>query len=700
MIRQGKGMRSAVSVFFFITLILSSVSAKEIKVHRAKSTIRIDGKISATEWPSDYFQSGFIQMEPDKGQPSAEITKVAVQFDENTVYVAFLCLKSYPEAFVAQQSRRDQLEKKDDVVALSIDTYHDSRSAYWFMVNLLNTQVDARISDDGKYIDTEWDTPWEVKTFRTEDSWSAEFAIPFQSIRYDPDITLWGINFGRFIPKTLETSYWAGLLDSDFRISQSGTLTGLEFPVSSAESRFIPYMTTRYEAFSAEKCHTEIGADIEHRYMKNSIGNLTLNPDFATVEGDRERINMTRWELSFPEKRKFFLEGSDMFQNRIQAFYSRRIGEIDFGGKVIGKAGPYAFCVLGVRSRAVTDNPATSEDESFPGYFTGMVRLKRDVFQSSTIGLLVINKEWKGGFNRVLSLDGVFHFPKDFHLTTQFVTASPGPFSKNYGGFVRFYRENNIYHYHLRYTELAEDFRESVNGVGFIQDDNRRELDSAVEYKWWMQKGLLKFISYGSNYNIYWSKTEGHLRSWDIEQALKCYLTNKFSLDYNFSRGYELFEKGYNNYNHGFDLGYNTEEWSSTNVSYQFGKNYDLSYWMVQGGTRFKLNKKFSVEYELMKLTFNPDPEKANTWLSIATLNYQFTPDLYLRLFAQYRSATERIYVYGLFGWRFKVPNSAFYLVYTRDDSNDGEIDALKHISVLRVRNEILFLKFAYDFTL
>ncbi|MFC1502546.1 DUF5916 domain-containing protein, partial [bacterium] len=543
-------------------------------------------------------------------------------------------------------------------------------------------------------------TPWEVKTSQTEDVWFAEYAIPFQSIRYNPNQTTWGINFGRFIPKYLETSYWAGPLDADFRVSQSGVLTGLELPGSAAEGRFIPYVTTRYETFSGEKWHNEIGFDIEHRYEKNIIGNLTFNPDFATVEGDRERINMTRWELSFPEKRKFFLEGSDMFRNRIQAFYSRRIGEIDFGGKVIGKAGPYAFSVLGVRGRAVEDNPSTSGDESFPRSFTGVVRLKRDVFKSSTVGLMLINKEWQGGFNRVLSLDGFFHFPNDFHLTTQFVTGSPGPFSKNYGGFFRIYRENNIYHYHLRYTELAEDFMESVNGVGFIRDDNRRELDSAINYKWWMKKSFIKYIDYNSNYNIYWSKTGGHLRSWEIQQDLEFYLKNKFSLGWDFIREYELFEKGFNNYDHEFEVGYNTEEWSSTKVSYQFGKNYDLSYWMVQGGTRVKLNEKFSVEYELMKLHFNPDPEMESTWLSIATLNYQFTPDLYLRLFTQYRSATERLYVYGLFGWRFKVPNSAFYLVYTRNDFNSELIDELNHPSAMRERNEILFLKFAYDFTL
>lgn len=630
-------------------------------------------------------------MEPLKGQPSSEVSSIAVQFDDKNIYVAFICQKSYPAPLIAEQSRRDQLEKADDLVGIAFDTYHDSRSAFWFMTNPLNIQSDTRISDNGKYTDSDWDAGWKVKSAVSDSNWTVEFAIPFKSIRYNPRQTTWGVNFGRFIPKTLETSYWSGTMDEDFRVSQFGTLSGLEFPGTSFQSRFIPYTTARYETFASDTWATEVGLDMEFRYKSNITGNFTANPDFATVEGDREKINMTRWELSFPEKRKFFLEGSEMFQNRIQAFYSRRIGEIDFGGKVIGKTGPYAFSLIGVSAKSTEDNPTTSSNEAFPKYQTGVVRVKRDILKSSTIGLLYIDKEWDSGFNRVLSLDGVFHLPHDLHFTTQFVATAPGQFQKNYGGFVRLAREDNIYHYHLRYTELGEDFRESANGVGFITDDNRRELDSAVEYKWWINKAGIEFLKYESNYNVYWSKTSGTLRSWEIIEEMELYLKNKFSFWIDAVRDYQLFEKGFNNYDLELGIGYNTEEWSSTSIEFQQGHNFDRDYWMVAGNTNFKLYDKFSVEYEISKLEFTPDDEDENTWLNIATFNYQFTPDLFLRLFTQHRSATNRFYVYGLFGWRFKLPNSAIYLVYTRDDFD--------RIGFVREHTELLFLKLAYDFS-
>ena len=111
---------------------------------------------------------------------------------------------------------------------------------------------------------------------------------------------------------------------------------------------------------------------------------------------------------------------------------------------------------------------------------------------------------------------------------------------------------------------------------------------------------------------------------------------------------------------------------------------------MLQASKKIKIHDKFSLEYEMSRLTFKPDKEKESTWLNIATVNYQFTPDLFLRLFTQHRSATNRLYIYGIFGWRFKLPNSAIYFVYTRDDFD--------RIGLTREKKEIFFLKLAYDF--
>ena len=684
--------RSYLLLLLFLLVFVSISFSRDITAKKTSREIVIDGILGPVEWQKSLFQSNFIQSEPKPGSPSREQTFVAVQFDDKNIYIAFFCRKSYPDPIIARQTRRDQLIKNDDLVAVMLDTYDDDRSAYLFLTNGLNTQSDARISDDAKYMDFNWDGNWEARTTISDSGYTVEISIPFNSIRFDPYAKKWGVNFGRFIPKWLETSYWAGPTNEDFRVSKYGDLIGLKLPAPASELHIIPYATTRYETFSNQKWDDMEGMDLEFRYRNNLTANFTFQPDFATVEGDREQINMTRWELSFPEKRKFFLEGNELFQNRIRAFYSRRIGEINFGGKAIGKTGRNTFAVIGLNAKKVADNPNTSSDESFPEYNIGIFRLKRDILKSSTIGMMYIEKNWNGGYNRLLSMDGIFHFPGNFHFTCQFVAAAPGNWRESYGGFIRLARENNIYHYHLRYTELGENFRDAANGIGFIRDDDRRELDSSVEYKFWVRNSWIEFIEYGSNYNIYWGKNSGILRSWQIVEEGKIYLKNKWSFGIDAVREYELFEKGFHNYDVELELGYNTEEWSFTTLTYQFGKNYDLDYRMITGEKNIKLSDKFSLEYEIRNLKFTPDPEQESTWLNIATLSYQFTPDLFIRLFAQHRTQNNHFYVYGIFGWRFKLPSSAVYLVYTRDDFDE--------IGLSRMHNEIFFFKLAYDFSL
>ena len=179
-----------IRICFLLLVLISQTYAQEIKAHKTQQPINIDGFISDSEWNTEFFQSKFIQLEPAKGKLSREITKVAVQYDEKNIYVAFICQKSYPDPLVAEETRRDQIVKRDDAVAVILDTYHDHRSAFWFMINGLNTQTDVRISDDGKYLDVEWDTGWEAKTAVSDSGYTVEFAIPFKSICFNPELNL------------------------------------------------------------------------------------------------------------------------------------------------------------------------------------------------------------------------------------------------------------------------------------------------------------------------------------------------------------------------------------------------------------------------------------------------------------------------------------------------------------------------------
>jgi len=262
--------------------------------------------------------------------------------------------------------------------------------------------------------------------------------------------------------------------------------------------------------------------------------------------------------------------------------------------------------------------------------------------------------------------------------------------------FLRAERKTNIYDYHLRYTELGEQFRDNANTVGFIRDDNRRELDAAIAYTWWRDEGPFQFIEYDSNYNIYWNRTDGRLRNWEIVQEAMIYLNNDLSFGYEGSfenqEPDQWFNRHYYNREHVFEAGYKTEEWASTEVGYSWGWVYDSDYSLWEFSINRVVLPKMTVSYSFSDLQLDPDPDDDSARRHVLRLEYAFTPDLYWRVFGQYNEATYRFYLYSAFGWRYDPPFSAVYITYSRDEFPHevapGERDA-RPLLFLKVSHQI-----------
>jgi hypothetical protein len=694
-------------LLILLHLFLIPFTGQAQDVIRTVTSVRIDtppeldGLLTDDVWETAPVADGFRQLEPVRGAPATQITEARLLYDNEYLYVGIRCLGP---SVRAQVTRRDQLEKSDDSVTLLLDTYGDSRSAYLFQANPLGTQTDARLSDGGvaEKRDTQWDGEWECTTARFEGGWSVEYRIAFRNLRYTaPQKQNWGINIGRYIAANLEMVWWSGRVTHDLRVAEGGILEGLEIKERRSNFHVIPYGTLRHERLTQQdvsgRWDRDFGGDIRYEPTSNLTANLTYNPDFASVEGDKEEINLTRFELSFPEKRPYFLEGSELFRNRIQAFYTRRIGDIIGGGKITGKVGNYNIAALSVQTRHSSDNQFTSADESLPEANVSVFRLKRDILKSSTIGVMAINREWSHGSNRVLGLDAVLNLPRFWYGTAQFVIGGPDHIKQSVGWFVRMEKRTQIYDYHLRVTSLGREFRDNVNPVGFITDDDRRELDAAGRYTWWKKKSGVEFIEWDSNYNAYWSHS-GRLRNFDVRQSLEGYFTNRLSLKGFYHYEYKWYDEGFYNNIKRLTLGHNTREWSAKSIQYEMGRNYDRDYQLTTVTTNMKASDALSLEYSLRRLHFDPDPENESTWINVLVANYQFTPDLYLRLFTQNNAKNDRFYVYGLAGWRFKPPYGALYLVYT-DDRFDtmvpNEFDGM--LSPHKERNRVLFIKFSHS---
>jgi len=627
----------------------------------AEEPPEIDGVVEEEEWRAAPVLTDFIQFQPERGAPSTHRTEVRVLYDSVAVYVAMRAWDSEP--VIAQLTRRDAPLDEDDAFAVLLDTYQDRQSAYFFAVNALGTQTDLRIANDGRTQDASWDAPWTVRARITDEGWEAEITIPFSSVRYRPGADrAWSVNFVRSRRRSFEVSHWAGPVDTGYQVSTAGTLQGLDLPRQPRRVEGIAYGLSRFQ--EGEDAFWDGGLDLRWALTPGISLVGTANPDFATIEADREQVNLTRFELSLPEKRPFFLEGSELFRQRIQSFYSRRIADIYGGGRVVGKQGPWTFAFLGAGADATV-----SGDTVPAAYAVG--RVQRDLGRSS-VGATWAERRAEGSGQGSVGLDATLFFSQTLGFTGQLIR-SYGPFEDGTTGFfVRPAYDSPTGHFHVRYTHLGERFGDNVNAIGLIRDDNRRELDSALEKTVWLTSGFLEQLEYGSNYNIYWGQ-DGTLRSWQVDESVDFQLRNRWSFAVGHTEEFKRFEKDFRNRATEIELGYNTREYRSADVAVEFGRNFDADFRLVTGGARFKPTPRSSLEYELERLTLDPDPEEESTWIHVVRGSQFFTNDLYLQLFYQTNSVIDRRNLQAVFVYRYDPPFGTVQVAFQRGTAAFGQ---------------------------
>jgi hypothetical protein len=627
---------------------------------RATKPPVIDGEVGEDEWKGAAVVADFIQYESRRGNPSEVRTEAHVFYDAGNLYVSFLAWDKEP--ITAQLTQRDADLFLDDAVAVIVDTTFDRRSGYYFITNALGTQADGRVADDGRILEPTWDAPWRSAARRTDYGWSAEFSIPLSSLRYAAGKNeTWGINFGRSRRRTLESSFWAGPLDNQWRVSQAGRITALDVPPPIDRIQVVPYALSRVQ--SQRDPHWEAGIDARYTVTPTMAAYVTLFPDFATVEADQEQINLTRFELSLPEKRQFFLEGQEQFNQRFRTFYSRRITDITAGGKLLGKQGPWTMVLL-----SATTDPGGAEQRA---NYT-VARAQRDIAGRSTAALMGANRRFDGKDQGAISADANFFFTRTFSVTAQ-GAKSYGPFGHGTGLFyVRPSYDSPTAHFHVRYGHIGDRVADNLNVIGQIVDDDRRELDSHVTKIKWVGSGVFEKLQHDANYNIYWGQT-GVLRSWKINEQVALDFRNRFSLAPSWAEEFKRFEKGFRNREIGFDLGYNTREYQSLKTGVKFGRNFDSDFRLWTASARYKVTADLSAEYSLERLALQPDPQQQSTWIHVVRADQFFTKDLFVRFFFQTNSAIDRNNAQALLVYRYLPPFGTIQLAYQRGTAAFGQ---------------------------
>jgi hypothetical protein len=669
----GEGRRHQV---FQVTLVYAVISWLLAPPASAQQTIdvsfleqapTIDGDIGASEWSGaaivDQF---FVQIEPEYGEPSPFRTVVRIGQTEAALYVAFEAFDPEPSRLAAASTQRDGELDKDDSVAMLFDTFGDNRTAYLFRTNALATQQDGRIADNGRTADLRWDAAWRSAATRHEDRWTVEFEIPFSILKYATETDRsWGVNFVRTAPRRLETSLWSGPAEVVFRVSAFGELNGLKTPKPEDPWQFIPYVLGSIE--EREGTDFEVGADVRWRPSSRLGVDFTVNPDFALVEADVETINLTRFELRIPEKRPFFLEGNEMFAQRIRQFYSRRIGDITWGAKASGKLGRTDFSAI-----ATSENLALEGGVGEAAADYSVARLQHSLTRGSNVGLLATNRNFQGEDAGSVGLDTTLFFTDTLGMTGQFMRVH-GPTAD--GGLAWFLRpawDTATSHFHIRYTNLDAGILDDINAVGFLTDDDRKEFDTEVFHTFWLADRPIEKVRPRVNYNRYWSQ-EGVLRSWELDANVEVVFRNGWQFDLRHIDEFKLFEKEFRNDRTILTAGWDGRDGRSVSAYAGSGFNFDNDLTLYGAKVQWPFGDRWRFSYELTRLELDPDLENETTSIHVFEMLYAFHPDLFLKLFVQTNSAIDKENVQVLWVWRFKPPFGSLQLAYQRGTSEQGQ---------------------------
>ena len=483
----------------------------------------IDGDVLGDPvWAAVVPVSGFRQSAPDEGQPATERTEVRVVFTGDTIFFGVVCYDRDPSSIIVSDSRRDSSMNDADSFQMVLDTFSDQQNGFVFGTTPAGQEYDGQVINEGGSrslfggaggggfsrgsgggFNLNWDGAWQVRTAISEVGWSAEFAIPFRTIRYPPRADQsWGVNFQRNVRRRNETAYWAPVPRQYnlYRVSIAGQLAGVNVPIGATRNlQLTPYVigevVTRDAAPDRDPLAVgDFGADLKYSVTSGLTLDATYNTDFAQVEVDDQRINLDRFNLFFPEKRPFFLENAGLFTvsnagpasgmnlGQTELFFSRRIG--------ISAAGEQIPILAGVRlsgkvSDTVTVGLINMQTEGIdgivaPNNFT-VVRLRRELPNRSSVSGLFVNRQATGrqavgdDYNRTYAVDGRWGIGQDGSVEG-FVgrTETPGRDGRDHALSLSGTYSSERWRVISGYQENGEDFNPEV---GFVRRTGFRKVD-------------------------------------------------------------------------------------------------------------------------------------------------------------------------------------------------------------------------------
>lgn len=496
--------------------ITNTAVMKQFRAVRVANRPVIDGVIDEEVWQQAQVVTDFHQIRPGDGTLPSERTELYVIYDDDAMYIAARMYDSEPELISAPTIRHGQGLGNDDRLVVILDPFNSRRSGYRFETNLNAVRHDALYQTTSSF-QIDWNTIWDVKTSIDGNSWVAEMEIPFKSLPFDPAIDTWGFNFGRGIRRRGEEVAWVSQ-NRSYNPGFSGQITGLSGMDSGLGLDVVPSMSVnrrrQYDP-TDKKTSLDPSLDAFYRLTPSLNAALTLNTDFSATEVDNRQVNLTRFNLFFPEKRDFFLNDSDLFQfgnisgmaggnfaasggsrENARPYFSRKLGlgptgepvDINYGGRLSGRIGRWNIGTLAIHQ---DEYGATDASDLL------IARVSANVGEDSSVGFIYTDGDPTS--NRDNSVAGAdFQYVDNDFLSNRIfqadgwyqVSDTPGLSGDDaaFGIGLRI-PSSTGFRSRVGYKEVQRNFNPAM---GYVNRSNIRDMTADAGYTWILDSDLLQ----------------------------------------------------------------------------------------------------------------------------------------------------------------------------------------------------------------
>jgi hypothetical protein len=689
------GFAGVLAILYFTFALQAFAQVPKATASLISEEIRMDGRLDEPAWKSATPIGDLVQVLPKEGEKPSERTEVRVLVDSNALYFGITCFNRAPSSIIATQLTRDADLSVDDNITVVLDPFFDHRNGFFFTVNPAGARADGQISNSAEFTTLDWDGIWNAHARITEEGWVAEIIIPFKTLRFKPNQSVWGLNIERTNKHTNETNRWSGARRDLWKsnLAVAGQLEGIPNIRQGMGLDIRPYgLMVRREG---NDWKVDGGLDVSKNLAPNLNASLTVNTDFAETEVDARQVNLTRFDLFYPEKRAFFLEGAGVFDVVTGAgspfpdlvpFFSRRIGLMEqngitsevpilVGGKITGRQSRYNIGVVDVQTDDV-------DGTGIQGQNLFAARVSRDFWKQSYVGGIFTHGNPEGtGSNTLAGADARFStssFQGNKNLSLNlFMLRTEDEFSdtSDYAGGFSVEYPNDRWFGIFSWKQIGENFNPAL---GFAPRTGIRKTNAMFMFRPRPEKGGVRQLVFHAfpeiitdlhnqvqNWSVAISPFELEFNSGDLIEFEVMPQFERLPFAFPISRDVTIPIGSYQFTRYGTRLETATKRRWVINFDTQFGTFYN--------GTRrdFELELLLKPTHHLMLgfKTERADVElkqgKFFSQLFSAQANYNFSPNISLANLVQYDNKSRILGFQTRFRWILK-PGSDLFLVLNR----------------------------------